>query len=302
MPPPCSTRSWRAGRATRRPRSSSHCARRARPSPSWSGSRGRSRRLAASSRLSTWSTPPARGGGPSTFNISTAAAIVAARSPKHGNRSNTSRCGSADLLEALGVKIELEPGGGRPLHRGDRLRVHVRAPASRGDEARRPGAPRARRADDLQLPRPADQPGRARRQLLGVSDRLYQETIAEALLGLGCERALVVCADDGVDEITVSDRTRVVEVADGGTEEWFITPRTSGSPAPSCRRSRAGTRTRTPRRALGAGREPGPARDVVVLNAGAAILAAGGAHDLGAAASAPARRSTPAPPRACSSA
>ena len=83
--------------------------------------------------------------------------------------------------------------GGRRVHRGDRLRVHVRAAPSRRDEARRPRAQGARGADDLQLPRAADQSRRReQRQLLGVSDRHYQETIAEALVGLGCERALVV--------------------------------------------------------------------------------------------------------------
>ena len=71
---------------------------------------------------------------------------------------------------------------------------------------------------------PLTNPAGAERQLLGVSDRHYQETIAEALVGLGSVRAMVVAAEDGVDELSISARTRVIEVADGGTEEWFVEP------------------------------------------------------------------------------
>ena len=171
------------------------------------------------------------GGGPSTFNVSTAAALVAAGAgcavAKHGNRSSTSRCGSADLLEALGVHDRARAPSrsaaastrsasascSRPAT--TRAMAHVVAGAQ---GARRCGRSSTSSARSPTPPAPS-------RQLLGVSDRRYQETIAEALVGLGCERALVVSADDGVDEISVAAPTRVIEVADGGTEEWFVDAR-----------------------------------------------------------------------------
>jgi anthranilate phosphoribosyltransferase len=227
------------------------------------------------------------GGGPSTFNISTAAALVAAGAgcavAKHGNRSNTSRCGSADLLEALGVRIELGP---EAIARCIEEVGFGFMFAPRHHEAMRHVVPVRKELGVRTIFNflgPLTNPAGARRQLLGVSDRRYQETIAEALLGLGCERALVVCADDGVDEITVSARTRVVEVAAGGTDEWFIAPEDLGLRRVGLGEIAGGDPARnaaTVRSVLGG--EPGPARDVVCLNAGAAILAAGGAHDLGA--------------------
>src|SRR5581483_5918313 len=189
------------------------------------------------------------GGGPTTFNISTAAALVAAAAgcavAKHGNRSSTSRCGSADLLEALGGNIELA----------------VRT--------------------IFNFLGPLTNPAGATRQLLGVSDRHYQETIAEALIGLGCERALVVNADDGLDEITITGRTRMIEVADGRTEEIFVTPADVGLRRADLAEIAGGTPEENAaivRRVLAG--EDSAARDVVLLNAGAAILVGGAAEDL----------------------
>ena len=227
------------------------------------------------------------GGGPSTFNISTAAAIVAAGAEcavaKHGNRSNTSRSGSADLLEALGVNIELDPAGvARCIEEvgfGFMFAPRHHAAMKHVVPVRKELAVRT----IFNFLGPLTNPAGAERQLLGVSDRRYQETVAEALLGLGCERALVVCSDDGVDELSVTGRSRVVEVADGGTEEWFVDPEDLGI----TRAQLAGIAGGSPDdnaavvRGVLAG-EPGPARDVVALNAGAAILAGGGAHDLAA--------------------
>jgi anthranilate phosphoribosyltransferase len=148
------------------------------------------------------------GGGPSTFNVSTTAALVAAGAgcavAKHGNRSNTSRCGSADLLEALGVNVDLEPeevgrcidevGFGfmfAPRHHA--AMAHV-VPVRKALGVR----------TIFNFLGPLTNPAAANRQLLGVADRHYQETIAEALVGLGSVRAMVVAAEDGLDELSLA--------------------------------------------------------------------------------------------------
>jgi anthranilate phosphoribosyltransferase len=128
---------------------------------------------------------------------------------------------------------------------------------------------------------PLTNPAGATAHLLGVSDRSYQEIIADALLQLGCARALVVSADDGIDELSVASRTRVIEVADGGTEEWFVEPSELGlQPAPldAIPGGEPAENAAVVRSVLDG--EAGPARDVSVLNAGAAIYVAGGAADL----------------------
>ncbi len=225
------------------------------------------------------------GGGPSTFNISTAAALVAAAAgcavAKHGNRSSTSKCGSADVLEALGVDIELGPedvarciedvGFGfmfAPRHHA--AMKHV-VPVRKELGVR----------TIFNFLGPLTNPAGAGRQLLGVSDRAYQETIAEALVGLGCERAFVVTGADGVDELTLSGETRVIEVAEGGTEEWFARPEEFGIEQRSIEAIAGGTpeeNARVVREAFEHG--SGPACDVIALNAGAAIVVGGRAKDL----------------------
>jgi len=227
------------------------------------------------------------GGGPSTFNVSTTAALIAAGAgcavAKHGNRSSTSRSGSADMLEALGVEIALTPeqvgaaidetGFGfmfAPAHHA--AMKHV-VPVRKELAVR----------TIFNFLGPLTNPAGAKRQLLGVSDRRYQETIAEALAGLGCDHALVVAADDGLDELTTTGRTRVIEVRDGGTEEWFVEPGELGIEESSLELIAGGEpeENAAVARAVLAG-EPGPAADVAVLNAGAAIYVGGGADDLAA--------------------
>jgi anthranilate phosphoribosyltransferase len=226
------------------------------------------------------------GGGPSTFNVSTTAALVAAGAgcaiAKHGNRSNTSKCGSADLLEALGVDIELDPDGVSrcieevgfgfmfaPAHHGaTRFVIPVRKELAVRTIFNFLG--------------PLTNPAGANRQLLGVADRHYQETIAEALVGLGSVRALVVAAEDGLDELSIASRTRVIEVADGGTSEWFVEPGQFGLAPAELADVVGGTPAENAAavRAVLAG-EPGPKRDLVLLNAAAAIYVGGLVADLG---------------------
>jgi anthranilate phosphoribosyltransferase len=225
------------------------------------------------------------GGGPSTFNVSTTAALVAAAAgcavAKHGNRSNSSRCGSADLLEALGVDIELDPGQvGRCIDEvgfGFMFAPRHHAAMAHVVPVRKELAVRT----IFNFLGPLTNPAGAERQLLGVSDRHYQETIAEALVGLGSERAMVVAAEDGVDELSISARTRVIEVADGGTEEWFVEPGEFGLAAAELEEVAGGTpeENAAASRAVLEG-ESGAPRDLVLLNAGAAIYVGGRAESL----------------------
>jgi anthranilate phosphoribosyltransferase len=225
------------------------------------------------------------GGGPTTFNISTTAALIAAgagcKVAKHGNRSATSRSGSADVLEALGVDIELSPaevatcideiGFGfmfAPKHH--KAMAHV-IPVRKELAVR----------TIFNFLGPLTNPAGANAHLLGVSDRAYQEIIADALLQLGCDRALVVSADDGIDELSLASRTRVIEVAEGGTEEWFIEPSDVGletAPLEAIPGGEPDENAAVVRSVFDG--EAGPARDVSVLNAGAAIFVASGADDL----------------------
>ena len=193
------------------------------------------------------------GGGRPTFNVSTTAALIAAGAgcavAKHGNRSATGLSGSADLLEALGVRIDLAPeavarcieeaGFGfmfAPAHHGATRHVD-------------PGAQGARGAHDLQLPRPADQPGRAPRARSSASrTRRSCDTIAGALARLGAQKALVVSSADGLDEMSTAGTTTVVEV--DGEEITLLRARSGGRrPAPKYLRGRRRrhARSTTPR-------------------------------------------------------
>jgi len=225
------------------------------------------------------------GGGPSTFNVSTTAALVAAAAgcpvAKHGNRSATSKSGSADLLEALGVDVNISPAAvGRCI---DEIgfgfmfaQVHHSAMAHVGPARAGLGVRTV-----FNFLGPLTNPAGATRQLVGVADRHYQETIAEALIGLGAERALVVSAEDGVDELSLSAPTRVIEVFEGRTAEWFAEPGQYGLAPLELSQIAGGTpaENAAATRAVLAG-DPGPHREIVLLNAAAAVYVGGLAADL----------------------
>ncbi len=225
------------------------------------------------------------GDGASTFNISTTSAFVAAaagaRVAKHGNRSISSKSGSADVLEAAGVNLELTPeqvalciakvGVGfmfAPRHHG--AMRHVIGP-------RREMGVRTM----FNLLGPLTNPAGARNQVLGVFDEQWLEPLARVLERLGSRHVLVVHAQDGLDEITISGPTRVVELKEGALHHLEITPEQFGmerSPLDSLVVDRPGRSLEMMRQVLDD--KAGPARDIVVLNAGAAIYASGVADSL----------------------
>jgi len=229
------------------------------------------------------------GGGRSTFNVSTTAALIAAGAgcavAKHGNRSATSRSGSADLLEALGARIDLTPEGVAACieeagfgfmfapahHQATRFVIPVRRELAVRTVFNFLG--------------PLTNPAGARRQLIGVSDPAQQETIAGALARLGVDRALIVSSEDGLDEISTTAATTVIEVAGEELTRYTLAPGDVGV--------RVFEATSDPGELAGAspeenaqvtraifGGEPGPRSELATINAGAAIYTGGGADSI----------------------
>jgi anthranilate phosphoribosyltransferase len=234
------------------------------------------------------------GGGRRTFNVSTTAALIAAGAgcavAKHGNRSATSSSGSADVLEALGARIDLRPDGvARCI--GEAGFGFMFAPAHH--QATRFVVPVRR---DLavrtifNLLGPLTNPAGASRQLIGVSDVSFLETIAGALARLGVDRALVVCGEDGLDEVSVAAATKVVEVNGEELRSYALAPGEAGvDPVESDALSRdcaGGTpeQNAAVTRAILAGEDDGEGAStrmsLALINAGAAIYAAGGAGSI----------------------
>jgi anthranilate phosphoribosyltransferase len=226
------------------------------------------------------------GGSVQTFNISTAAALLAAgagvRIAKHGNRSFTSRSGSADVLEALGVAIDA------PLETMTRALtdagiVFMFAPAMHpamrhvGPVRRELGVPTV-----MNIVGPLANPAGAGRQVVGVAERSRMPLIAAALLALGTRHALVVHGEPGLDELSPLGPTHIIEVRDGEAREWTLDPRelgfhdiaeadlAGGSPGDNARIIDAVLK----------GRGPRGARAAVVLNAAAALYVGGGAPSI----------------------
>jgi anthranilate phosphoribosyltransferase len=221
-----------------------------------------------------------------TINISTAAAFVARGAgvivAKHGNRAATSRAGSADVLEALGAEIELEPdqvsrcikesGIGFMFARTHHPAMKFVAPVRAELPFR----------TIFNLLGPLTNPAGAKRQLVGVFGGAYVRPAAEALRDLGAEKALVVHGTDGMDEITVTDKTLVAEVGDAGIGEYEISPEDFGLSRHAPDGLLGGDAYLNARilRDVLSGAETGAARDVVLLNAGAAIYVSGNAKTI----------------------
>jgi len=221
------------------------------------------------------------GDGAHTFNISTAAAIVAAGAgvtvAKHGNRSATSKCGSADVLEALGVAIDIAPaqvsrciaeaGIGFMFAPRHHLAMKHVAPVRRAMGM----------ATTFNLIGPLTNPAGARHQLIGVADARYVERIAQAVRLMGNDRNLIVHSEDGLDEISTTCPTAVVEVfaGQGFDVRYAVTPEEFGLRRARLEDLRGGGAAEN----AGYLREvldgvEGPRLDIVVLNAGAALYIA----------------------------
>jgi anthranilate phosphoribosyltransferase len=215
-----------------------------------------------------------------TFNISTATALVAAgagvRVAKHGNRSVTSKCGSADVMEALGVNISL------PASRIAECLKEVGiaflfAPAMHSAmKYVQPARRELRLRTVFNLLGPLTNPARASAQVVGVYSDDLVEKLAEALSMLGLRRALVVHGSDGLDEITITGPTRVAEVREGQVRTYEVTPEEFGLTRASLDAISGGDANANAgiiREVLGG--KKSACRDVVLLNAAAALVAAG---------------------------
>jgi anthranilate phosphoribosyltransferase len=220
-----------------------------------------------------------------TFNISTATAFVVAgagvRVAKHGNRSVTSKCGSADVMEALGVKIDLPPA--RIAACLQELGIaFLFAPALHSAMKYVQTARRDLRLRTVfNLLGPLTNPARATCQVVGVYSSDLVEKLAEALSMLGLHRALVVHGGDGLDEITISGPTRIGEVRDGKVHAYEVTPEEFGlerSPLADIAGGDATLNAGLIREVLDG--KKSARRDVVLLNAAAALVAAGKADHL----------------------
>jgi len=220
-----------------------------------------------------------------TINVSTIAALVVAGAGapvcKHGNRAATSSSGSADVLEALGVAIDLGPVGvaacvsevGMGFCFAPRFHAALR---HAGPTRRELGIPTV-----FNFLGPLANPGRARRQAVGVSDPKMAEKMIGVLAANGAERALVVYGHDGLDELTTTATSTVLELRDGSIRTYVVDPAALGLASAEPGALRGGdtaTNAALAHRVLDG--ERGPHRDIVVLNAAAALVAAGLTDDI----------------------
>ena len=223
------------------------------------------------------------GDGSHSINISTLSAIVAAacgaRVAKHGNRAASSICGAADVLEALGVKIDLPPAGATRCVSEVGI-AFLFAPLFH-PSFRYAGVPRRELGvrTVFNVLGPLCNPAQAGCRALGVADATLAPRMAEVLVRLGVRRAIVFSAE-GLDELSTVGPSLVIELLDGQRREYELDPRELGLPRASADDLRGGEPARNAQiaRAVLAG-EPGPRRDIVLLNASAALRAAGLAAD-----------------------
>ncbi len=219
------------------------------------------------------------GDGANTFNISTASAFVVAAAggkvAKHGNRSVSSRCGSADLLEVAGVDLDLSAE--QVAESVDAIGVGFLFAAKHHSAVRHTVAARKEMGVRtlFNLIGPLSNPANAGHQLIGVFDKRWVVPVAEVLKKLGSQHVLVVHAEDGLDEISIAAPTDVAELKNGQVTSYQVTPEQFGL----ARASLADLAVADAEQSLAIihsvfDNRPGPARDIVALNAGAAIYAA----------------------------
>ena len=225
------------------------------------------------------------GDGQNTFNISTATAFVAAAAglkvAKHGNRAASSSCGSADVLEALGVKIDLPPEGVETCIKEVGIGFMF---APTFHPAMRHAAP-VRREIGIRtvfnILGPLTNPAAARSQLVGVAYPELGQKMAQVLKLLDTHHSMIVHGDGGLDEISLEGDTLVWEVIDGELREWKMTVEDTGLPRRSIEEIRGGTKDQnadTMRRLFQG--EHGPVRDYVLVNSAAVLLVGGRVLDL----------------------
>ena len=220
------------------------------------------------------------GDGIQTFNVSTVCAFVAAaagaRVAKHGGRSVSSTCGSADVLEALGVNVNLTPA--QVAKCVDEIGIGFMF-APNYHSAMKYAAPVRRELGVrtlFNLLGPLTNPAGAKRQVMGVFHRDLTGLLARVLQRLDSEHVLVVHGADGMDEISFAGDTYVAELKDGQVQEYVLNPQQFGLPLHDVQSIRVQNAEQSKHLLLAVlGGETGPARDIVLLNAGAAIYVAG---------------------------
>jgi anthranilate phosphoribosyltransferase len=218
------------------------------------------------------------GDGCNTFNISTTTALVAAgaglKIAKHGNRAASSACGAADVLEALGVKIDLTPEQVKQCL--NEVGIGFMFAASFHPAMKYAGPPRREIGirTVFNILGPLTNPASAETYLLGVADGSLVETMAKVLQSLGCKHALVVHGDDGLDEITLTANTRVCEVTGGEIKNYEISPEGLGFSKTGMDSLKGGTAKENAAllKDILNGKQ-GPQRDIVLMNAAAALVA-----------------------------